>query len=57
MPRQLRLPLDDLDRALPNLERRGLNPKRLRFTWETLARGEGPAARFTLMPGDVVVAE
>jgi polysaccharide biosynthesis/export protein len=32
-------------------------PKRLRFTWEVLARGEGPAARFTLLPGDVVIAE
>ena len=32
-------------------------PKRLRFTWEVLSRGEGPAARFTLLPGDVVVAE
>lgn len=32
-------------------------PKRLRFSWEVLSRGEGPAARFTLMPGDVVVAE
>ncbi len=32
-------------------------PKRLRFTWEILSRGEGPAARFTLLPGDVVVAE
>jgi polysaccharide export outer membrane protein len=32
-------------------------PRRLRFTFEVLARGEGPAARFTLLPGDVVVAE
>lgn len=32
-------------------------PRRLRFTWEILSRGEGPAARFTLLPGDVVIAE
>lgn len=32
-------------------------PKRLHFTWDVLSRGEGPSARFTLMPGDVVVAE
>lgn len=32
-------------------------PRRLRFIFEVLARGEGPAARFTLLPGDVVVAE
>jgi polysaccharide biosynthesis/export protein len=32
-------------------------PKRLRFTWEVLSRGEGAAARFTLQPGDVVIAE
>ncbi len=32
-------------------------PTRIRFTWEGLARGEGRAARFTLLAGDVVVAE
>ncbi len=32
-------------------------PRRIRFTWEALSRGEGAAARFTLLPGDVVVAE
>ena len=32
-------------------------PKRIRFTWDALTRGEGPASRFTLQPGDVVVAE
>ena len=32
-------------------------PKRLHFTWDLLSHGEGPAARFTLLPGDVVVAE
>lgn len=32
-------------------------PRRLRFTWDILSRGEGAAARFTLLPGDVVVAE
>jgi polysaccharide biosynthesis/export protein len=32
-------------------------PTRIRFTWDALARGEGQAARFTLLPGDVVVAE
>lgn len=32
-------------------------PRRIRFTWEALTRGEGAAARFTLQPGDVVVAE
>jgi polysaccharide export outer membrane protein len=32
-------------------------PKRIRFTWDMLTRGEGPASRFTLQPGDVVVAE
>ncbi len=32
-------------------------PKRIRFTWEVLSQGEGPAARFVLLPGDAVVAE
>lgn len=32
-------------------------PKRIRFSWDVLSRGEGAAARFTLFPGDVVVAE
>lgn len=32
-------------------------PKRIRFTWDVLSRGEGAAARFTLFPGDVVVVE
>lgn len=32
-------------------------PRRIRFTWEVLSRGEGVAARFSLLPGDVVVAE
>lgn len=32
-------------------------PKRIRFTWEALSRGEGAAARFVLLPGDVVVVE
>jgi polysaccharide export outer membrane protein len=32
-------------------------PKRIRFTWDSLTRGAGAASRFTLMPGDVVVAE
>lgn len=32
-------------------------PRRIRFTWDDLSRGEGPAARFALLPGDVVVAE
>lgn len=31
--------------------------RRIRFTWEALSRGDGAAARFTLQPGDVVVAE
>lgn len=30
---------------------------RVRFTWDELTRGVGPAARFTLVAGDVVVAE
>lgn len=32
-------------------------PKRIRFRWEQLTQGEGPAAKFVLVPGDVVVAE
>lgn len=32
-------------------------PRRIRFTWDLLSRGEGVAARFPLLPGDVVVAE
>ncbi|MFZ5446249.1 MAG: polysaccharide biosynthesis/export family protein [Myxococcota bacterium] len=32
-------------------------PRRIRFTWEALSRGEGAAARFILQAGDVVVAE
>lgn len=32
-------------------------PKRVRFTWEALARGVGRAAQFRLVPGDVVVVE
>jgi len=32
-------------------------PTRVRFTWDELTRGEGKAARFTLMAGDVVIAE
>lgn len=32
-------------------------PTRIRFTWDGLTRGEGKAARFTLLAGDVVVAE
>jgi polysaccharide export outer membrane protein len=39
-------------RALP-----GTVPARVRFTWEALARGEGRAATFRLVPGDVVVVE
>jgi polysaccharide biosynthesis/export protein len=35
----------------------GQAPKRIHFTWDALSRGEGPAGRFTLLPGDVVVAE
>lgn len=32
-------------------------PIRIRFTYEALAHVEGPAARFRLLPGDVVVVE
>jgi polysaccharide biosynthesis/export protein len=32
-------------------------PARIRFRWETLARGERGAATFQLRPGDVVVVE
>lgn len=32
-------------------------PTRLRFTWDSLTRGEGKAAKFLLQAGDVVVAE
>jgi polysaccharide export outer membrane protein len=32
-------------------------PIRIRFTWESLSRGEGAAGRFQLQPGDVVVVE
>jgi polysaccharide export outer membrane protein len=32
-------------------------PRRFRFRWDALAEGQGPAARFVLLPGDVVVAE
>jgi polysaccharide export outer membrane protein len=32
-------------------------PSRIRFTWDSLTRGEGKGARFALVPGDIVVAE
>lgn len=32
-------------------------PRRIRFHWDALTRGEGRGARFVLQPGDVVVAE
>lgn len=32
-------------------------PTRIRFSYDELSRGEGPAASFSLMPGDVVVVE
>lgn len=32
-------------------------PQRIRFTWEALTRGETKAARFVLVPQDVIVAE
>jgi len=32
-------------------------PIRIRFTWEALSRGETKAARFVLVPQDVIVAE
>lgn len=32
-------------------------PKRIRFTWDALTRGEGRASRFVLVAGDVVIAE
>lgn len=32
-------------------------PARIRFTWDTLTSGEGKAATFRLLPGDVVVVE
>jgi polysaccharide export outer membrane protein len=32
-------------------------PRRVRFTWDSLARGLGSAAQFRLAPGDVVVVE
>ncbi|MFO0600861.1 MAG: polysaccharide biosynthesis/export family protein [Myxococcaceae bacterium] len=32
-------------------------PKRIRFRFEQLTQGDGPAARFVLQPGDVIVAE
>lgn len=32
-------------------------PLRIRFTWEALTRGENQAARFALLPQDVIVAE
>ncbi len=31
--------------------------RRIRFTWDALTRGDGNAARFTLLPGDTVVVE
>lgn len=32
-------------------------PRRFRFRWDSLSQAQGPAARFVLLPGDVVVAE
>ncbi len=32
-------------------------PRRIRFFWDALTRGEGRGARFVLVPGDVVVVE
>lgn len=32
-------------------------PKRIRFKWDALTQGDGPAARFLLQPGDVIVVE
>ncbi len=32
-------------------------PVRIRFTWEALTRGESKAARFALLPQDVIIAE
>lgn len=32
-------------------------PLRIRFTYEAISRGEGPAARFVVQAGDVVVVE
>jgi polysaccharide export outer membrane protein len=32
-------------------------PRRIRFKWDELTQGNGPAAKFVLVPGDVVVAE
>lgn len=32
-------------------------PQRIRFKWDVLTRGEGPSARFPLLPGDTVIAE
>jgi polysaccharide biosynthesis/export protein len=37
--------------------RPGEKPVRVRFLYEQLTRGEGPAASFSLSPGDVVVVE
>jgi polysaccharide export outer membrane protein len=37
--------------------RRGTPAVRIRFTWETLSRGEGKGAAFVLKQGDVVVVE
>lgn len=40
-------------RKVPNLPA----PKRIRFTWVALTQGDGAAARFVLVPGDVIVVE
>lgn len=32
-------------------------PRRIRFKWDALTQGDGPAAKFVLVAGDVVVAE
>lgn len=32
-------------------------PRRIRFKWDELTQGSGPAAKFVLIAGDVVVAE
>jgi polysaccharide export outer membrane protein len=37
--------------------RRGSSLARIRFTYDALTRGDGPAARFELRDGDIVVVE